>query len=212
MQLQSINKALTMELFTSSMFSYVDNPSEVHANCLVSHCRPKNSNDDDNCITVPRNFAQGGVPDVQIDYGNFMVILEVSAKYQPSLEDYKKQLGGALKHARSLREDKCEKPIYCLLINERSLVHVENKYALKEILQGIKPSEQIFITSISIDEFADLGKTMGDRYENDISNVSRDDLHEILKGTVRKGEYGKFHELLLEHLDALEHPTGDLFF
>ncbi len=205
--LQIINKALSMELFTSGMFGYIDHPAEVHANCLVSYCQPQDAVDDKHFRAVPSNFAQAGVPDVQIDYENFMVILEVSAKYQPSLEDYKKQLSGALKHARSIREKEYEKPIYCLLINERSLDHVVNKETMKEVLKDIKQSEQIYITAMSIEEFAALGKVMANTYEDDISKIHSDHLHEVLQATVEKGIYGKFHEILVERLDALKYPS-----
>ena len=90
-----------MELFARGVFRYIDSPSEVHANCLVYQCQPKESIGVENTDTMPSNYAQGGLPDVQIDYGEFLVLLEVSAKYQPSIEHYKKQLRGALKHARS---------------------------------------------------------------------------------------------------------------
>jgi hypothetical protein len=113
-KLRNINKGLTMELFASGMFGYIDHPSEVHSNCLVSRSRTKDIVDGKEHRIVPCHFAQGGVPDVQVDYENFMVILEVSAKYQPSLEDYKKQLNGALKHARSIRENGYEKSVYCI--------------------------------------------------------------------------------------------------
>lgn len=212
MQLQIINKALTMELFTSSMFGYIDNPSEVHAHCLVKHCCPPKSDSDEDRIAVPSNFAQGGVPDAQIDYGDFIVILEVSAKYQPSIEDYKKQLIGALKHARLIREDGDKKPIYCILINERSLSHADNKQALQEFLKKIKASEKISITSISIEEFAEMGKTLAKKYEDDISQINSDDLHSILKETVEKGPNGKFHQKLVDHLGEINIPYNDFGF
>lgn len=210
--LRNINKALTMELFSSGIFGYIDNPTEVHANCLVSHCHSQKLNNVESHVTVPSNFAQGGVPDVQIDYEDFMVILEVSAKYQPSIEHYKKQLRGALKHARTIREDGYEMPIYCILINERSLSLVENIMAMKELLAEIKPIEKIYVTSMSIDEFSNLGQVLGEKYEEDISKMVSDDLHSILKATVEKGVNGKFHEILVEFLESLNPPTNGFTF
>jgi len=207
-KLRSINKGLTMELFASGMFGYIDHPTEVNANCLVSYCQSQGSVDDLFGRAVPSNFAQAGVPDVQINYEEFMVILEVSAKYQPSLEDYKEQINGALKHARSIRKEGYDKPIYCLLINERTLDHVINKVTMKAVLDNIKSSEQIYITAMSIEEFAGLGKTMAEGYEDDISKINSEDLHAVLKATVKKGIYGKFHEILIERLDALKYPSG----
>jgi len=210
--LRNINKALTMELFSSAIFGYIDNPSEVHANCLVSHCHHQKSKDDESYVTIPSNFAQGGVPDVQIDYGNFMIILEVSAKYQPSIEHYKKQLRGALKHARTIREDGYKKPIYCVLINERSLSLVENIMAMKELLGEIKPREKIYVASVSIEEFSNLGQVLGEKYEEEITKMASDDLHDILKATVKKGVNGKFHEILVEFLETLNPPTNRFSF
>ena len=195
-----------MELLASGMFGYIDHPAEVHSNCVVSRYQPKDAIDEEHYLAVPSNFAQGGMPDAQIDYENYMVILEVSAKYQPSLGDYKNQFNGALKHARSLRAKKYKKPIYCLLINERSLGLVENKETMKEVLKDVSPTEKIFITAISIEEFAELGKIMGKMDEDDISKIKSDDLHEVLQATVEKGIYGKFHEILVERLNGLRPP------
>ena len=206
--LRSINKGLTMELFASGMFRYIDSPSEVHANCLVCHCLPKQSNDDESTITVPNNFAQGGLPDVQIDYGEFLVLLEVSAKYQPSIEHYKKQLQGALKHARSIRKEGYKKPIYCILINERSLSLVENMQAMKETLDDIESRENISITAMSIDEFANLGQVLSGDYEEEITEIVSDDLHTVLKSTVEMGVQGQFHKKLVEHLKTTTSPNN----
>ena len=200
MQLQIINKALTMELLSSGMFGYIDHPAEVHANCLVSRYQPKDAVDEEHYLAVPSNFAQGGVPDVQIDYENYAVILEVSAKYQPSLQDYKKQLNGALKHARSLRETIPEKPIYCFVINERSLSLVENKEEMIKVLKDIHSSEKIYIIALSIEEFAALGKVMARMSEDLISKITSDDLHEVLQAAVEKGAYGNFREILEKRL------------
>lgn len=92
MNLQNINKGLTMELFASGMFGYFDHPSEVHSNCLVNRYQPQGEVDDSQYLAVPNNFAQGGVPDVQVDYTNFMVILEVSAKSKTTSEHFRSQL------------------------------------------------------------------------------------------------------------------------
>jgi len=202
--LQNINKGLTMELFASGMFSYFDHPSEVHSNCLVNRYQPQGAVDDSQYHVVPKNYAQGGMPDVQIDYTNFMVILEVSAMEKPSLEYFKKQLNGALKHARSIRENGYDKPLYCLAINERSLDLTKNKFELEKVLETIKPSEQIYITAISIQEFADLGQEMAGTYENDISNVQSDNLLSVLKATVENGVDGQFHEEFVKCLDDLK--------
>lgn len=204
--LRNINKALTMELFSSGIFGHIDSSAEVHANCLVNHLQQSG---DISTITVPTNFAQGGEPDVEIDYGDFIVILEVSSKYQPSLEHFKSQLSGALKHARSIREDGSRKPIYCILINERSLSLVENMLTLKKFLKCIKPIEKIYITAISIDEFANLGQKIATQYEEDISTMSSDDLHGVLKNIVNKGIHGRFHQQLLEYLDVETHSELD---
>jgi hypothetical protein len=210
--LLSINKGLSMELFTSGIFGYIDHPEEVHANCQSRQYRPQGAADNTPYRAVPNNFAQGGVPDVQIDYGDYSVILEVSAKYQPSIEHFTKQLEGALKHARLVREAGYDKPIYCLCINERSLNLVENKLALKTVKEGIKPTEQIYITVISIDDLATLGQTMDRTYEKEITKVSSEDLHQILKATMEKGGNGKFDELFMEQLKDLKGQSPSFYF
>ncbi len=204
MTLQKINKGLTMELFASGMFSYFDHPSEVHSNCVANRYHPQGAVDKNQYQVVPKNYAPGGMPDVQIDYTNFMVMLEVSAKEKPTLGDLSKQFNGALKHARTIREDGYDKPIYCLVIHERSLMETKNKTALKEVLEVINPSEQIYITAISILEFAGLGQVMADTYENAISIIQNDNLLSVLKATVEKGVEGKFHDEFVKCLKDLK--------
>lgn len=200
--LQVINKALTMELLAGGMFGYVDHPVEVHSNCLVSRPQPDGAVDEERYQVVPNNFAQGGLSDVQIDYANYMVILEVSAKYQPSEEHFRNQLSSTLKHARIVREEGYDKPMYCLLITERSLKLVGNRFALKEIHANIKSSERIYIAAMSTEELAALGHTMATTYGNEITKVHSDDLLNVLKATAEKGVNGRFHELFVEHLKA----------
>lgn len=211
MNLQNINKGLTMELFASGMFSYFDHPSEVHSNCLVNRYQPQGEVDDSQYLTVPNNFAQGGVPDVQVDYTNFMVILEVSAKSKTTSEHFRSQLNGALKHARAIRENGYDKALYCLVIHERSLKLTENKFVLEKVLETIKPSEQIYITAISIQEFADLGQKMAGTYENDISIIQNDNLLSVLKTTVEKGIHGQFHDEFVKCLNDLKPKPTYLF-
>ena len=203
MTLQNINKGLTMELFASGMFSYFDHPSEVHSYCVVNRYHPQGAVDENQYQVVPKNYAPGGVPDAQVDYTNFMVMLEVSAKEKPTLGDLSKQINGALKHARAIRENGYDQPVYCLVIHERSLMKSENKIALEEVLEVIKPSEQIYIIAISIQEFADLGQVMAGTYENDISKVQNDNLLSVLKATVEKGIDGQFHEEFVKCLKGL---------
>ncbi|MEW8492515.1 MAG: hypothetical protein AB2604_01830 [Candidatus Thiodiazotropha taylori] len=208
-QLRIINKALTMELLNSGMFGHIDHPAKVQSNCTVSNIRAQNSSGDTDSAVVPNNFAQGGVPDVTVDYESFMVMLEVSAKYQRSLEDFVKQLNGALKHARELRDQKYGQPIYCVTINERTLEHVPNKEALEEVLKDIQPSEEIYLTVVSIEEFASLGHAMAGDYKNEAASVSAADLLTVLKATAEKGVNGNFHRLFEEHLAGLKSRAGN---
>ena len=202
--LQNINKGLTMELFASGMFSYFDHPSEVHSNCLVNRYQPQGAVDDSQYHVVPKNYAQGGMPDVQIDYTNFMVMLEVSSMEKPNLQHFSNQFNGALKHARAIRENGYDKAIYCLVIHERSLMETKNKAALKEVLEVINPSEHIYITAISILEFAGLGQVMAGTYEDVISIIQSDNLLSVLKATVEKGVDGKFHDEFVKCLKDLK--------
>jgi hypothetical protein len=211
MKLQIINKALTMELFAGSMFGYIDHPSEVHSNCVVHRYQPQDADDDNQYQAMPSNFAQGGVPDVQVDYGTFMMILEVSSKSRPSLEHFRNQLEGALKHARAVREDGYAKPIYCLVIHERSLNLTENKRVLEKVLQDIKSSEQIFATATSIQEFAELGQDMAEQFKNVISKVNSDKLLAILQATAQQGIYGQFHDEFRKVLFEIRRPPSLLF-
>lgn len=97
------------------------------------------------------------------------------------------------------------------MIHERSLKLTENKIALNKVLQEIKPSEQIFITATSIQEFAELGQDMADKFKNVISKVRNDDLLAILKATVEQGIHGQFHEEFKKVLFNLKLPPSLLF-
>lgn len=212
MKLLNINKALTMELFASGMISYFDHPPEVQSNCVVNRSLDHETAEDNQISAMPNNFAPGGVPDVLVNYGDFSVVLEVSAKSMPSLNHYKDQLNGALKHARTIRENGYDKPLYCLVIHERSLQLTDNRNALKEVLDQIDPSEQINIIATSIQEFAELGQEMAGEYEYYISKVSSDDLHNVLKASAEKGIFGQFKEEFLSYLDNLESKDNPLLF
>lgn len=210
--LNSINKGLTLELFASGMISYFDHPGKVHANCLVTRHEIPGANADNQYHVLPYNFAQRGVPDVEIDYGDFKVILEVSAKSQPPVEHLQSQMTGALIHARAIRESGYDKPLYCLLIHELSLKKSDNRDALKECLKTIKSSEQIYITLISIQEFAELGQDMARKYKEDVLNVQSNDLLNVLKSTVEKAEEGLFDQLFLKHLESIKTPSESDWF
>lgn len=203
----SINKGLTMELFAGGMFSYIDHPVEVHANCNVTRHLSFGADGEEVYQALPNNFAQSGVPDVLVDYPDFKVMLEVSAKSKPPLEHFKSQLRGAVKHARMMRESGDKKPIYCLLVNFRSLIQSENKEALKEVLNDVDADEEIYITAVSIAEFSDLGRKMAGIYESNISKISSKDLLGILSATIEKGINGQFHVLFMEYLEKIN-PTN----
>lgn len=211
MTLQNINKGLSMELFGSGIFSHFDHPSEIHSNCVVKRFQSEQATDDNCRHIVPNNYAPSGLPDVVIDYTTYILLLEVSAKSKPPLAHFRSQLDGAVLHARAIREEGCDKPIYCLVINARSLNVTENKIALGKVLEEIKPSEQIFITVTSIQELGDLGQKMAERYEDYISKVRREDLLSVLTATVEKGTYGQFHEEFGKFLFNLKLPPSFAF-
>ena len=169
--LRVINKGLSMELLTSYVLSYIDNPTQVHPNCTVTK-------HDDNKV-IPKNYAQGGEIDIVIDYPEFKLLVEVSAKHQPSLSHYKKQVENALKHARKLREEGEGKLIHCLLVNERSLSIQENKLTMLEICKDIKEEEEIYLTSLSTEEFSIMGDKLGKEYEEDTEQIKSKELLEV---------------------------------
>jgi hypothetical protein len=192
-KLSNINRGLTMELYASGMFSYFDHPSEVHANCLVSRQQSQSPADDTQFRAFPHNCAQGGLPDAVVDYKDFKVALEVSSKSKLSLAEFAEQLDNALDHVRKIRENGYDKPLYCLLINARSLALTENKHALQKLLDKIDPSEQLYVTVISIDEFAELGQFMARNHSTVFPKVSSEDLLDVLNATVKEGIHGQFH-------------------
>jgi hypothetical protein len=212
-ELRKINKGLTLEIFASGMISYFDHPAEVHANCTVTRHEMSRATGEKQYQAFPKNYAQGGEPDVAVDYGDYMVILEVSAKHIPSLAHFTNQLKGALKHARIIRESGYDKPIYCLVIEEdRSLTVTENKLRLEDRVKMIKPSEQIYLSAISIQEFSALGQAMVNQYKADVEKIQSSDLLSVLQATMAKGIHGYFDKLLLEHLEAIKTPSQSDWF
>jgi|GEM_PF-3665275 len=144
-----------------------------------------------------------------IHFEKFMILLEVSAKFQPSLTHFESQLDSAVNHARSIHEE-YKRPIFCLLINERSLEESMVSKALKDILDKIKPSERIFLTATSIQEFSELGHIMSDNYEDVLSDITSADLYRLLKTTMANGVKGRFHVEFAAALKAVKSPTMPL--
>ena len=106
-----INKAMAMELLCASLLTHLDSAQEV-----VSHCSA--------LCRRPYHFARSGTPDLVAAYNErpsaagFRVLGEVSAKRQVSEEHWLGQLGQAVRHARTLREQDTNTPVvYALVIN-----------------------------------------------------------------------------------------------
>lgn len=147
-QRRRVNKGLSMELCAAGAVDKLDRPVAVRALCSL--------NEEGN----PNNHAQGSLPDVVADYGEFIMVLEVSAKKSPSDEDYRSQLEAGLRHAQWAVDElgMDDKPCFCLIVNERSFGDPETKQVFKDFAQGLDPPQPDFpkLVPFSVDEFAEL--------------------------------------------------------
>ena len=115
----SINKGLAMELLAASLFSCLDHPQEVLSYCQLS---------DDG--SEPKLAAGCDLADIHVDYGAFVLAVEVSARKSVTPENHLTQTSQALAHAEALITTNRSRPIYALVINNGS---VENSHEFRSI-------------------------------------------------------------------------------
>ena len=115
----SINKGLAMELLSASLFSCLDHPRDVLSYCQLS---------DDG--REPKLYAGGDLADVHVDYGAFLLVVEVSARKKVTGENYRTQTTQAINHAESLSKANALRPVYALVINNGS---VDDSHVFREI-------------------------------------------------------------------------------
>ncbi len=160
--LSNINKALSFELLSSFYMNFIDDPKQVW-----SHCTAQKTSSDE---ILPNNFAPSGMGDIEIDYPEFQLMIEVSAKTSMTVEQYSDQVDGAKKHAQEMRKNDTKKPIYCLMINERTLKDNDIKDCLIDAQKEME-KQNIYFTSMTIDEFAKLGGNLAHQRNQKIKEI-----------------------------------------
>ena len=150
----NINKALAFELIITHWLRQSDNPKEARANCEL--------NEGDN----PSNYAPVGHADAWLNYGNFTLSVEVSAKESVGSEDFKEQVKGLLRHRGDAK--------FSLLITNRPLSYKNTLKLYDNFLKTAKqksPNQKTgSIMILSIEELLKisifmLDKTMGDPFK-----------------------------------------------
>ena len=124
---RSINKGLGMELLSASLFACLDHPLEVKSFCQLSehgHCEPK-------------SYAAHKLADLEVDYGTFSLVVEVSAKQRVTTENYRTQVNQAINHSKVLIEANPTKPVYALVINHGS---IERRMIFRDIYEELEPA------------------------------------------------------------------------
>ena len=146
----NINKALAFELIITHWLRQSDNPKEARANCEL--------NEGDN----PSNYAPVGHADAWLNYGNFTLSVEVSAKKSVGSEDFKEQVKGLLRHRGDAK--------FSLLITNRPLSYKNTldlyNNALKKAEEENPEQKRSNIIILSTEELLEiskliLGKTRG---------------------------------------------------
>ena len=103
----------------ASLFSCLDHPQEVLSYCQLS---------DDG--SEPKLAAGRDLADIHVDYGAFVLAVEVSARKRVTRENYLTQTSQALAHAEALITTNRSRPIYVLVINNGS---VENSHEFRSV-------------------------------------------------------------------------------
>ncbi len=109
------DEGLAMELSSSVLLTYLDDPAEV-----MSYCAHQNG--------LPSCCAGSGKPDITVDYSGtgLRLVIEASIRYRPADKTWlAEQFDGAWRHALQQREDH-DGPVYALLLNNADKESVIN--------------------------------------------------------------------------------------
>lgn len=85
----NINKGLCLEKLVAYFMYLSDSPEYSRSHCIMHQASG-----------LPCNFAPPGMSDGLVDYGDYQVCVEVTAKSSMSQEDYKTQLENGLEHMK----------------------------------------------------------------------------------------------------------------
>lgn len=193
-----------MELLAGMLLSYIDSPVYVHNHCRTIKQQDADKDKDDNECT-PCNFAPGGKPDIEIDYVSYKLLIEVSIYAKKCLSHYNDQLDSAINHAKKLRMSGYKNSIYVLLVNKNSLMDSEIKLTLKKKTKKLN-DEDIYFVSLSLEEFSQMGETLGCLHKNEVGKLSTEKFEWLLKqasdGALQKKTV-RLDKLLLQHFSNL---------
>ena len=149
-------KGLAMELGSSLILQQVDQPMSVTAWCRLHDGKPNATAGQGLADIIARYPESGTTPP-------FMIVAEVSAKRDVSLDDSLEQFEGALKHAKAEQEKEPEMRIYCLVVNNGE-IHVKknlHKLFLKFVEDNsLRPDGPIRMVPMFANDFATISGTM----------------------------------------------------
>ena len=147
----NINKAVALEVFITQWLAASDSPIKSISNCVL--------NTDRQII----NFAQKGDSDVSVDYGNFKLNTEVSAKRTVTKKDYLKQLNSSLKHIGDAK--------FVLLVTNKALYEEGVFSTCKKFLeQNSEIKNKDSIIPISTSELLTIGYFINEKMEKNVND------------------------------------------
>ena len=144
-----INKALSLEKLAAYFMYQSDSPAYSRSHCLMHKASG-----------LPCNHAPPRMPDGIIDYGDFKVCLEVTAKTNMSQEYFIKQLEGGLKH---IKDTDCN---ILMLVSEWGPEDPRAAETLEIIrLRYPKELQGIDLIPVSIKTLSGIGSKLGNDFE-----------------------------------------------
>ena len=155
-------KGLAMELGSSLVLQQVDQPMSVTAWCRLHDGKPNGTAGQGLADIIARYSESGTTPP-------YMIVAEVSAKRDMSLDDSREQFEGALKHAKAELEKEPGMRIYCLVVNNGE-IHVKtnlHKLFLKFVEDNsLRPDGPIRMVPMFANDFATISGAMAQTLES----------------------------------------------
>ena len=163
----NINKGLALEKLAVYFMHYINSPTYSRSNCMMH----RESG-------LPVNYAPPGTQDGIVDYGDYRLSLEVSAKADMGRRDFEKQLEGGLNHAKDAGFD------ILMVVTQWGPETPGAKAVLDDFRQNHEHDlETIDIIPISIKTLHSIGSWLCDDYEFKTSEkkISEENMKAVFK-------------------------------
>ena len=151
-EMRNPSKGMVMELLSALVFTCLDDPVEVTSWCQLSDAKE------------PKSFAASGSADITVDYGNYVLVVEVSSKTAVSGRNFRTQIEQAIDKAeKAMKTYPPGTDIFAVVINEGSLERgVRYRRVYAELEPKARASENIRLVPIWAKDFAEIAVTLSD--------------------------------------------------